>query len=139
MPETLSLPDLDALDHVALKALLLAQHASYTRTLGSRTGEIERLRLLVEKLQRMLFGTKSEKVLRQIEQLELQLEELQTSDAAEEHRAVAPAAKPAPAKPFRRLLPEHLPRELHTHLPDHESCPDCGSRLQRPHVPSIVA
>src|SRR5271155_4689176 len=72
-----SLPDLDSLDLEAAKVLLIAQHSSYTATLSSRSTEIERLVLLVEKLQRMLFGTKSEKVLRQIEQLELQLEELQ--------------------------------------------------------------
>ena len=64
-----SLPDLDSLDLEAAKALLIAQHESYTATLSSRSTEIERLVLLVEKLQRMLFGTKSEKVLRQIEQV----------------------------------------------------------------------
>lgn len=124
------LPDLEQLDLEAAKALLIAQHEIYVSNLGSRTGEIERLRLLVEKLQRMLFGTKSEKVLRQIEQLELQWEELRVSDAVEQHRAVASADKPAPAKPFRRPLPEHLPREVHTHLPDHDACPDCGGKLR---------
>ena len=126
-----SLPDLEHLDLEAAKALLIAQHATYTATLSSRTGEIERLTLLVEKLQRMLFGTKSEKVLRQIEQLELQLEELQASSAAEEHRASARAKRPLAAKPFRRPLPEHLPREIHTHIPDHDACPDCGSKLRQ--------
>ena len=130
MVDALPLPDLDALDHAALKALLLAQHATYAETLTSRTGEIERLMLMVEKLQRMLFGTKSEKVLRQLDQLELQLEELQASTAAEEHRAVASVEKRAPGKPVRRPLPEHLPREIHTHMPDHDACPDCGSRLR---------
>lgn len=124
------LPDLEQLDLEAAKALLIAQHEIYVSNLGSRTGEIERLRLLVEELQRMLFGTKSEKVLRQIEQLELQWEELRVSDAVEQHRAVASADKPAPAKPFRRPLPEHLPREVHTHLPDHDACPDCGGKLR---------
>ena len=66
---TASPPDLDSLDLDAVKALLIDQHEKYTATLNSRTSEIERLVLLVEKLQRMLFGTKSEKVLRQIEQL----------------------------------------------------------------------
>ena len=70
------LPDLDSLDLEAVTALLIAQHSSYTATLSWRSIEIERLVLLVEKLQRMLFGKKSEKVLRQIEQLEPQLEEL---------------------------------------------------------------
>src|SRR5271163_1016201 len=125
-----SLPDLDSLDLEAAKALLIAQHSSYTATLSSRSTEIERLVLLVEKLQRMLFGTKSEKVLRQIEQLELQLEELQATNAIEERTAAAPAARPRAAKPFRRPLPEHLPREIHNHMPDHDACPDCGGRLR---------
>ena len=122
-----SLPDLNALDLEAVKALLIDRHESYTATLNSRTTEIERLVLLVEKLQRMLFGAKSEKVLRQIDQLELQLEELQAANAIEESKAVAPAERPAPAKPFRRPLPEHLPREIHTHMPGHGSV----SRLRR--------
>jgi transposase len=125
------LPDLDALDLQAAKALLIEQHQRYTETLTSRTTEIERLVLLVEKLQRMLFGSKSEKVLRQIDQLELQLEELQAANAIEEFTAAAEAERPAPARPFRRPLPEHLPREVHTHMPDHEACPDCGGRLRK--------
>ncbi len=124
------LPDLNALDPDALKALLIAQHEKYTATLTSRASEIERLTLLVEKLQRMLFGTKSEKVMRQIEQLELQLEELQTASALEESTAITPAVIPVAAKPFRRPLPEHLPREVHTHMPDSATCPDCGGKLR---------
>lgn len=124
------LPDLDGLDLEAAKTLLKRQHERYTATLSSRTTEIERLVLLVEKLQRMLFGTKSEKVLRQIEQLELQLEELQAASAIEEQTAASAASRPMAAKPFRRPLPEHLPREIHTHTPDHEACPDCGGRLR---------
>src|SRR5271155_1504078 len=137
MFSALSLPDLDALDPAALKAMILAQqdhfkaqHESYAAKLTSRASEIERLKLLVEKLQRMLFGAKSEKVLRQIEQLEFQLEDLRAASAIEEAQAVPPAERPASAKPFRRSLPEHLPREVHTHLPGHEACPDCGGRLR---------
>ena len=137
MFSALSLPDLDALDPAALKAMILAQrdrskveHERYTMALTSRSSEIERLVLLVEKLQRMLFGTKSEKVLRQIEQLEFQLEDLQAASALEEAHAVSPAERPVPAKPFRRQLPAHLPREVHTHMPSHEACPDCGGRLR---------
>jgi transposase len=120
-----ALPDLDSLDLEAVKALLIAQH----KTLASRTTEIERLELLVDKLQRMLFGTKSEKVLRQIEQLELQLEELQAANAIEETRAASPE-RPVAAKPFRRPLPKHLPREVHTHMPEQEDCPDCGGKMR---------
>jgi transposase len=121
-----ALPDLDSLDLEAMKALVRTQQEK----LSSRTNEIERLVLLVEKLQRMLFGTKSEKVLRQIDQLELQLEELQAADAIEELQAMAPAERSPAAKPFRRPLPEHLPREVHTHIPGHQACPDCGGRLR---------
>src|SRR5271167_182565 len=105
-------PDLDALDLRAAKALWIEQHERYTATLTSRASEIERLVLLVEKLQRMLFGTKSEKVLRQIEQLQFQLEDLQIASAIEELQVVPPAERPTTAKPFRRPLPEHLPREV---------------------------
>lgn len=125
-----ALPDLDSLDLEAMKALVIAQHEGYTRTLSSRAAEIERLMLLVAKLQHMLFGRKSEKVLRQIEQLEFQIEDLQVSTAVEEAHTVILAERPAPAKPFRRPLPEHLPREVHTHLTRHEACPDCGGRLR---------
>jgi len=125
-----ALPDLDSLDLEAMKALVRAQHERYTAALSSRTTEIERLKLLVEKLKHMLFGRKSEKVLRQIEQLELQIEDLEVATIGEEIQATAPAERPAPAKPFRRALPEHLPREVHTHMPEYEACPDCGKRLR---------
>jgi len=141
----LNLPDLDALDPAALKAVILAQHEQYqaqrdhfeaqheryTATLSSRTTEIDRLMLLVEKLKRMLFGRKSEKVLRQIEQLEFQIEDLEVATAVEEAEAISATARPGSAKPFRRPLPEHLPREIHTHMPGHEACPDCGGRLRQ--------
>ena len=144
MVSAFNLPDLDTLDPAALKAMILAQqdhyqaqqdhyqaeHERYTRTLNSRAGEIERLVLLVAKLNQMLFGRKSEKVLRQIEQLEFQLEDLQAASAVEEVQAATPAERPTPAKPRRRPLPEHLPREVHTHMPGHEACPDCGGRLR---------
>src|ERR1700677_34515 len=125
-----ALPDLDSLDLEAAKALLIAQLKRYTATLTSRASEIERLVLLVEKLQRMLFGAKSERVLRQIEQLQFQLEDLQVASAIEELQAVSPAERRVPAKPFRRPLPEHLPHEIHTHMPGHDACPDCGGRLR---------
>ena len=144
MVSAFNLPDLDTLDPAALKAMILAQqdhyqaqqdhyqaeHERYTRTLNSRAGEIERLMLLVAKLNQMLFGRKSEKVLQQIEQLEFQLEDLQAASAVEEMQAPTPAERPTPAKPRRRPLPEHLPREVHTHMPGHEACPDCGGRLR---------
>jgi hypothetical protein len=76
-----TLPDLDALDAHELKALIVSQH----ELIVSRDGELERLKLLIAKLQRMRFGRSSEKLDRQVEQLELQLEALQQNDAEKSH------------------------------------------------------
>src|SRR5438552_5006419 len=70
-----ALPDLNVLPAEALRALILAQH----QQLLSRESEIAHLKLLITKLQRMQFGRKSEKLQRQIQQLELRLEELQAN------------------------------------------------------------
>lgn len=78
----------------------------------------------------MIFGTKSEKVSREIDQLELKLEELETQ-RAERVTASPEASAPAKAKPVRRPLPEHLLREVHTHLPSEDACPDCGGQLRK--------
>ena len=125
-----TLPDLNQLDLTALKALILSQHEQ----LQSRDTEIEHLKLLIAKLRRMQFGRKSEKLDRQIEQLELRLDELQATQAEN------PAASPTPArvarvanvavKPARKPLPEHLPREVRTYPPKQKACPDCGGALK---------
>lgn len=124
-----ALPNLDTFDSAALKALILSQHEQ----LISRDAEIEQLKLLIAKLRRMQFGRKSEKLERQIEQLELRLDELEASRAeratAPTAAAVAPVADRA-AKPTRRPLPAHLPRETHKILPKQEACPDCGGKLK---------
>ena len=82
-----SLPDLDALDTEALKALVIAQHSESLeqhKELTSSTHEIEHLKLVIEKYRRMIFGRKSEKLTGELEQLEFRLEELETAQAAEE-------------------------------------------------------
>src|SRR5712664_3152259 len=86
-----TLPDLDGLNPSELKALIAAQHQqlaeqeerifTQSEQLASREAEIEHLKLLIAKLRRMQFGRSSEKLDRQIDQLELRLEELQTSQA----------------------------------------------------------
>jgi hypothetical protein len=35
------------------------------------------------------------------------------------------------AKPSRRPLPEHLPREVHTYMPTAQACPECGGELRK--------
>src|ERR1700688_3372741 len=125
-----ALPDLNQLDPSALKALILSQHEQ----LLWRDNEVEHLKLLIAKLRRMQFGRKSEKLDRQIEQLELRLDELQATQAENTAASqtavrVAPIANVA-AKPARKPLPEHLPREVRTYLPKQAACPDCGGKLK---------
>ena len=120
-----SLPDNPAL----LKALVSAQQA-----------EIEHLKFIIAKFRRMQFGRRSEQMDETITQLELALEELecvraeQSSDEpAEQGETTEPLAGPAPdapAKPKRKPLPEHLPRETVEHRPAECTCPDCGGALK---------
>ncbi len=108
-----------------LKRLVLEQQAK----LVAHTIEIEQLKLLIAKLRRLQFGRSSEKLSREIEQLELRLEELQTAQA----QAAPPfeaAPQPSGEKPARRPLPEHLPREQVVHQ-SACACPDCGGELRR--------
>ena len=117
--EHAALPD----DIDALKALIVAQQA----LLSERAVEIEHLNLIIAKLKRLQFGRRSEKLDREIEQLELRLEELQVS-------AVPPVpqrVEKSPAQtPVRRPLPEHLPRTRVEHTPAC-ACPDCGTAMRR--------
>jgi len=129
---TTTLPDLNLLPAEALKALVRAQHEQ----LLWRESEIEHLKLLIAKLQRMQFGRKSEKLARQIEQLELRLEDLQAkpAESASPPESKSAATLPAllintPAKPTRRPLPDHLPRQTQRHDPKESACPDCGGAL----------
>jgi transposase len=117
--------DLSTLDRETLQVLVLAQQEK----LLSQGSEIEHLKLVIAKLRRMMFGTKSEKITREIEQLELKLEELETRQA-ERSQATA-SSDPARNKPTRSPLPEHLPREIHTHLPQEDACRECGGDLRK--------
>lgn len=92
--------------------------------------EIQRLSLLLEMLKRKLFGQKSEKLNRQIDQLELELEALHITQGERiPAQQLETEVKPRSA-PQRRPLPEHLPRETQTHLPEGNICPDCGQSLE---------
>jgi transposase len=146
-----ALPDLDTLDAAALRILILSQHQEILsqherlseqqerilvqrEQLASRDAEIEHLKLLIAKLRRMQFGRRSEKVAWQIEQLQLRLDELETSRAVQ---ATSVAVEPGAAseeigsrKRARRPLPAHLPRETRKIPPKHTACPDCGGELK---------
>jgi transposase len=121
-----TLPDLSSLDADALRSLILSQQEE----LASRDTEIENLKLLVLKLKRMQFGQKSEKLDKQIEQLELRLEDLEANQSARPPSASPIARTTTASKPVRKPLPEQLPREVETYHPRQECCPDCGGKLR---------
>ena len=118
---THALPDNPAL----LKALVSAQQA-----------EIEHLKFIIAKFRRMQFGRRSEQMDDTIAQLELSLEELECVRAEQgtsDETLAPPVASDAsaPAKPKRKPLPEHLPRDSVEHLPADCCCPDCGGALKK--------
>jgi transposase len=153
------LPDLDSLDRDALVALvhahqeelalliadrdeelrrLEAELESQRQTLSEKVDElrssserIEHMKLVIEKLRHVMFGKKSEKIVLQLEQLEFGLEEEETTQAAMEAGLdrVSPAKEPQ-TRPERKPLPEHLDREVITHVSGCACCPDCGSKLR---------
>ena len=132
-PNALRIFAADLQAELARKDIEIAANAAeiYAKTL-----HIEKLKMQLAVLRRARFGRSSEKLDREIEQLELQIGELEQDAAAEDARASStdPAAKTdpkAPAKthqrkqPVRTPLPAHLPRETVIHEPAC-TCPGCG-------------
>jgi transposase len=143
------LPDLDMLDRGALVALIRAHQdelrslqaeleshrqivSEQAEELDARSQRIEHMKLMIEKLRQMMFGKKSEKIILKLEQLELELEEEETTQAVMEAvlDRVSPARE-AKSRPERKPLPEHLEREVITHVPGRDCCPDCGAQLRK--------
>jgi transposase len=95
--------------------------------------EIEHLKLVIEKCRRMIFGSKSEKLNGQLEQLEFRLEELETTQAATEaaQQHSTRTTTKSRSRASRKPLPEDLPREVITHLPARTCCPGCGGALRQ--------
>jgi len=89
-------------------------------------------KLEIEKLKRQLYGIRSERKARLLEQMELQLEELEATATEDELAAAKAAARTQTVqsfqrrRPARKPFPEHLPRERIV-IPAPESCPCCGS------------
>jgi transposase len=115
----------------ALLASKDAEIAAREEKLSSRDQQIEHLKLLLEKMRRDVYGAKSEKLERNLDQLELKLEELESDQAADEVVEQLASDKPLKNKPVRKPLPDHLRREVITHTPSEECCPDCGGKLRK--------
>jgi transposase len=132
-----TLPDNPALLK-ALIAALQAENAKISATLRAHDQLIQTLRLRIAKLKKQVFGQSSEKIEREIEQLELALEDLLIASAesetavpddAPEAATLDPAADSAD-RPSRRRprVSDSTPRERQE-LDPGSCCPDCGGEL----------
>jgi transposase len=114
------LPD----DKDALKAALIEARAK----LSGAEAMIEHLQLVIAKMKREMFGPRSERSQRLIDQMELQLEELAAAvgeDAAKSETAGVQVQSFTRHKATRRNFPDHLPHRRIVH-PAPTSCPCCG-------------
>ena len=136
------MPDIESLldEIAALRGMVaerdarLAELASIDVQLKTARLEIEHLHLQIASLRRQRYGRSSEKLDRDIAQLEMRLEDLeenlgeqvathakQRGQEPDEGSAAKPRRKPA----GRRPLPAHLPREVVVHEPE-ITC-NCGN------------
>ena len=112
----------------ALEAALATSQAR----VSAAEAQIASLTLMIEKLRRALYGQRSERKERLLNQLELALDDL-TADAGEDDLAAEKAASQTTEvkgfvrrKPSRKPFPEHLPRERVV-VPGPTACACCGS------------
>jgi transposase len=118
------------------RAARIAAEAEFARTRAVNSNadaQIAHMRLEIEKLRRELYGSRSERKARLLDQIELQLADLEadaTEDELAAEQAAANATTPMQAferkRPSRKPFPGHLPRERVV-VPAPESCPCCGS------------
>src|SRR5215204_6459315 len=131
-----SLPD----DIETLKAALIVARAEAAAARARQSDDqalIAHLKLQIEKLNRDRYGPRSERTARLLDQLELTLEELESSATEDELAAEMAAAKTTTVasftrkRPSRQPFPDHLPRER-VIIPGPTACACCGGvRLSR--------
>src|ERR1051325_3363259 len=131
----------------ALRAALLAERARAARVEAelavarAKASDDEALiahqRLQIEKLTRQLYGPRSERTVRLVDQMELAFEELESSASEDEIAAERAVAKTTNVvaftrkRPARQPFPDHLPRERVVELGP-TTCLCCGSpRLRK--------
>ena len=113
-----------------LKRLLTEQEAlnrALLEKLANREREIDYLQAQLDKLRRMNFGSRSEKVSRRIAQMEADLSQLQQESDTLTSRVDDPAVQRQTRT--RRPFPESLPRDEKRLLPAELCCPECGGAL----------
>jgi transposase len=111
----------------AARAEADVSHAHATAT--SAEALIARLRLEIEKLRRALYGARSERKERLLDQLEMQLEDAE-ADATEDELAAERTALSTVVKSFERKRPARKP--FSEHLPSYRatSTPRCRRRSE---------
>jgi transposase len=122
--------DLAALpDDVETLQRLVRALAAERSSLREANAEIERLNLIIKKLQRSQFGRRAERL--DDDQLQLGLEDLNTDLARIEANLPLPQAKAdtPKAQDERPSLPAHLTREDVRLDVEHQACPCCGGAL----------
>ncbi len=130
----------------ALRAALIAERARAARVeaelavakakASDDAAVIAHQRLQIEKLTRQLYGQRSERTVRLLDQMELAFEELESSASEDEIAAERAVAKTTNVvaftrkRPARQPFPEHLPRERVVE-PGPTACQCCGSARLR--------
>jgi transposase len=133
-PQFESLPSDLATAHVMILAERTGRLEAEAKLANARAEAalIAYYKLEIEKLKRQLYGTRSERKTRLLEQMELQLEELEATATEDELAAEKAASRTQTVRSFqrkrpaRRPFPDYLPRERIV-IPVPESCPCCGS------------
>jgi transposase len=133
---------LPANDIANLRAALLAEQAARREAEARASGAeamVAHLKLMIARLRHERFGASSERGRKLLDQLELQLEELETT-ASEDEAVLNPGGQadedkePARTrirrKPVRGPLPAHLPRERVV-IPGPTACPCCNGKLAK--------
>src|SRR6202790_4429185 len=120
--------DLAALpDDVERMQRMVRSLASERASLSEAQAEIERLHLIIKKLQRGQFGRRAEQF--DDGQSQLGFEDL-NADLARTEARLPPAKAGTPKAQDERLsLPVHLPREEMRLDVEHQACPCCGGKL----------
>jgi transposase len=120
--------DLAALpDNVETLQRMVRMLATERANLTEAQAEIERLRLIVQKLQRSQFGRRAERL--DDDQLQLGFEDLHADIARVEATLPLATVKTPRSRPDRPSLPAHLPREDMRLDLEHQACPCCGGEL----------
>jgi transposase len=131
-PSTADLPcDPDDLRRVA--GDLQRDVAALSAEIHAKTLLIEKLKMQLAVLRRAQFGRSSEKLDREVEQLELLIGDIEETEGEKEAQAettkpdksAAPSSSKRRKPPGRTPLPEHLPQETIIHEPAC-ICPACG-------------